>query len=149
MSSAVSVPEKEVVGVEDSLLEREKPDPLLVALGTHRNSQVDLYVLRYEGVLQSSVFVYPSWYALRLQGIPLLDPRFSDPQRITFRKFRNTSVEDLDRVFMESARKIGLISIMDHSYTLHRPPIYEHSFIYEVRDFLEDVIKEIRVDEKL
>ena len=114
--------------MDETRLQREKPKPLPVALGTCRNAQIDLYVLNYEGRPQSSVFVYPSWYALRSERLSFLDARFSDPQHIISRVFKKTSVEDLDSVFVESARKIGLISLMDHSYTIHKPPIYEHSF---------------------
>lgn len=140
------MPEREVVHHDESLLTRVKPVPL-VAVGSHKNSQIDLYTVKYDGIAQSSVFVYPSWYALRREGIPELDALFSEvSQRIISKTFKNTSVEDLDRAFIDSAKRGSLISMMNHPYLLHKPVIYEHSFAQGTSVFLEDIIRELQVN---
>lgn len=145
----VALPEKETLKVEKTRLQRENPKSLPVAIGVYKNAQIGLYVLKFEDQPQSSVFLYPSWYALTLEGIIRLDVRFSNPQRILYRVFKKTSVEDLDHAFVESAKRAGLFSIMSHPYPLHRPPVYEHSYAEGACVFLEDVIRDLNPGESM
>ncbi len=137
--------ESGVITLDESLLTKTKTAPL-VAIGAHRDSRIDLYTLKYNGAKQASVFVYPSWYALRPDKLSELDPNISDVSNIIiFQEFNEVSVEDLDREFIIAAQRDTLTSFMDHPYNLHRPPIIEHSYINGAELLIKGIIEDLRL----
>ncbi len=133
-----------VLEVKDEPLLRTKDKGSLMAQGLHQESRIKLYCLRFESQRQASVFIYTACYILDPRRIVEIDSRFSDIDLLRVsREFKDTSLEDLRRRFLDDVKP--LIPFMDHDYSFNRLRIFQHSFVDKSVDYLEGVIRDLRV----
>ena len=128
--------------LEEARRAKVKPTPL-VAQGLHRESKLDLYLVYFEGNLQTSAFLYPTTIAFTPSRIRLMDARFTDiGERFISREFKDTALEDLNSLFLREAKPA--IPFMTHDYTIYKPRVIEHSFVPGSEVYLERVIREMK-----
>ena len=116
----------------------------LVAAGLQRESAIALYRLNYNGTPQASVFVYPWDYRLNQGKIIALDYAFTDINPfLALREFKDTSIEDLNQLFLNTARRIA-IPFFSHNYSDAKYRIFENSFNVQLAVHLKDIIAELK-----
>ncbi len=126
------------------LLKKIKPQPA-VASGLHQESAIGLYLVKYGSTPQASVFLYPAKYTLTPKIIMDFDGRFTEVNEPAVnREFKDTSIETLDKLFLQSAKSAGLISFMDYEHKLYREKVLEHAFDRRTDMFLADIIQELK-----
>lgn len=141
----VSIEERvtELPTKEKAEMQREKTKyGVLVAQSLHKESKIDLYRLSFNSIQQSSVFIYPADFSLTSEVIFELDSFDNFCKRFKGREFKDTSMEDLNFLFLGEAHPC--IPFMSHDYNYHKIKIIEHSFHFKAAVYLEGVIEGLK-----
>lgn len=150
---AVVTLEKEIARKLDTLdKSKRRRDPssdirYRIVDGTHKDTKITLARIIFDDEQREGVFIYPVnlLEEFELQKLRDIDSRFDKVEKVFSKRFEDKSIEEVSNVFVELAKRAGLMSAMTFYHPNYRPRMMEHAFRVGTYVILWDVVNDLRV----